>query len=97
MYRERRINRTWAMPKDWEVDTTLVEDLTLLFIWVQGEYDTTILSLHGHRLLPYMRRWGGMQVTAGELPGVVVAPIRDAHQRERSRHLLVPLLPGEPV
>lgn len=62
MYRERRINRTWATSKDWDVDAALVEDVTLLKYLIHGEYKTEHIAYEAYHLLPFMRRFGGPQL-----------------------------------
>lgn len=62
MYRERLIKRTWATPKNWDVDTALVEDVTLLKYLIHGEYKTEHIAFEAYHLLPFMRRFGGPQL-----------------------------------
>lgn len=62
MYRERRIERSWTTPADWDVDTALVEDITLLKYLVNGEYRTDHIAIEAYHLLPFMRRFNACQL-----------------------------------
>ncbi len=56
MYRQRKIERPWAMPAKWDVDTAMVEDVILLLILVHGDCSVVRINWHIQRLRPFVRR-----------------------------------------